>query len=165
MLIRPTAFTIGLIIYSFITLFVVYTEFGIDSKTPCLWGFSVAVITAKKSQKCTNVTQNHMKSQKITRKTGTMKGFSLKLYSNLLIITDRRCTSTLEYSAFLYFYSIQFLHHCWTIFVSFAPISKNIFHNLTAAFDRQHMAKFIRPISIGRTLCSLCCLMIQIVSI
>ena len=31
MLIRPTAFTIGLIIYSFITLFVVYTEFGIDS--------------------------------------------------------------------------------------------------------------------------------------
>ena len=33
MLIRPTAFTIGLIIYSFITLFVVYTEFGIDSQS------------------------------------------------------------------------------------------------------------------------------------
>ena len=32
MLIRPTAFTIGLIIYSFITLFAVYTEFGIDSR-------------------------------------------------------------------------------------------------------------------------------------
>ena len=31
MLIRPTAFTIGLIIYSFIALFFVYTEFGIDS--------------------------------------------------------------------------------------------------------------------------------------
>ena len=29
--IRPTAFTIGLIIYSFIALFFVYTEFGIDS--------------------------------------------------------------------------------------------------------------------------------------
>ena len=28
---RPTAFTIGLIIYSFIALFAVYTEFGIDS--------------------------------------------------------------------------------------------------------------------------------------
>ena len=28
---RPTAFTIGLIIYSFIALFFVYTEFGIDS--------------------------------------------------------------------------------------------------------------------------------------
>ena len=34
MQIRPTAFTIGLIIYSFITLFAVYTEFGIDSKLP-----------------------------------------------------------------------------------------------------------------------------------
>ena len=32
MQIRPTAFTIGLIIYSFIALFLVYTEFGIDSK-------------------------------------------------------------------------------------------------------------------------------------
>ena len=32
MLIRPTAFTIGLIIYSFIALFFVYTEFGIDSR-------------------------------------------------------------------------------------------------------------------------------------
>jgi len=32
MQIRPTAFTIGLIIYSFIALFFVYTEFGIDSK-------------------------------------------------------------------------------------------------------------------------------------
>ena len=32
MQIRPTAFTIGLIIYSFITLFAVYTEFGIDSE-------------------------------------------------------------------------------------------------------------------------------------
>ena len=31
MQIRPTAFTIGLIIYSFIALFFVYTEFGIDS--------------------------------------------------------------------------------------------------------------------------------------
>ena len=31
MQIRPTAFTIGLIIYSFIALFAVYTEFGIDS--------------------------------------------------------------------------------------------------------------------------------------
>ena len=31
MQIRPTAFTIGLIIYSFIALFLVYTEFGIDS--------------------------------------------------------------------------------------------------------------------------------------
>ena len=31
MQIRPTVFTIGLIIYSFITLFAVYTEFGIDS--------------------------------------------------------------------------------------------------------------------------------------
>jgi membrane-anchored glycerophosphoryl diester phosphodiesterase (GDPDase) len=34
MLIRPTAFTIGLIIYSFIALFFVYTEFGIDSINP-----------------------------------------------------------------------------------------------------------------------------------
>lgn len=33
---RPTAFTIGLIIYSFIALFFVYTEFGIDSKGHCL---------------------------------------------------------------------------------------------------------------------------------
>ena len=32
MQIRPTAFTIGLIIYSFIALFFVYTEFGIDSR-------------------------------------------------------------------------------------------------------------------------------------
>ena len=32
MQIRPTAFIIGLIIYSFIALFAVYTEFGIDSK-------------------------------------------------------------------------------------------------------------------------------------
>jgi membrane-anchored glycerophosphoryl diester phosphodiesterase (GDPDase) len=32
MQIRPTAFTIGLIIYSFIALFFVYTEFGIDSQ-------------------------------------------------------------------------------------------------------------------------------------
>lgn len=32
MQIRPTAFTFGLIIYSFISLFLVYTEFGIDSK-------------------------------------------------------------------------------------------------------------------------------------
>lgn len=31
MQIRPTAFTIGLIIHSFITLFFVYTEFGIGS--------------------------------------------------------------------------------------------------------------------------------------
>ena len=31
MQIRPTAFTIGLIIYSFMALFLVYTEFGIDS--------------------------------------------------------------------------------------------------------------------------------------
>ena len=31
MQIRPTALTIGLIIYSFIALFAVYTEFGIDS--------------------------------------------------------------------------------------------------------------------------------------
>ena len=31
MQIRPTALTFGLIIYSFITLFYVYTEFGIDS--------------------------------------------------------------------------------------------------------------------------------------
>ena len=31
MQIRPTAFSIGLIIYSFIALFAVYTEFGIDS--------------------------------------------------------------------------------------------------------------------------------------
>ena len=38
MLIRPTAFTIGLIIYSFITLFVVYTEFGIDSYNPTVGG-------------------------------------------------------------------------------------------------------------------------------
>ena len=34
MQIRPTAFTIGLIIYSFIALFFVYTEFGIDSSYP-----------------------------------------------------------------------------------------------------------------------------------
>ena len=33
MQIRPTAFTIGLIIHSFITLFFVYTEFGIGSQT------------------------------------------------------------------------------------------------------------------------------------
>ena len=33
MQIRPTAFTIGLIIYSFIALFFVYTEFGIDSNS------------------------------------------------------------------------------------------------------------------------------------
>ena len=33
MQIRPTAFTISLIIYSFIALFLVYTEFGIDSPT------------------------------------------------------------------------------------------------------------------------------------
>lgn len=32
MQIRPTAFTIGLIIHFSITLFCVYTEFGIDSK-------------------------------------------------------------------------------------------------------------------------------------
>lgn len=32
MQIRPTAFTIGLIIHSFITLFFVYTEFGIGSR-------------------------------------------------------------------------------------------------------------------------------------
>ena len=38
MLIRPTAFTIGLIIYSFIALFFVYTEFGIDSKVPDISG-------------------------------------------------------------------------------------------------------------------------------
>ena len=31
MQIRPAAFTIGLIIYFFIALFLVYTEFGIDS--------------------------------------------------------------------------------------------------------------------------------------
>ena len=31
MQIKPTAFTIGLIMYSFIALFFVYTEFGIDS--------------------------------------------------------------------------------------------------------------------------------------
>ena len=31
MQIRPTAFTIGLIIYFSIALFLVYTEFGIDS--------------------------------------------------------------------------------------------------------------------------------------
>lgn len=30
MQIRPTIFTIGLIIHSFITLFFVYTEFGVD---------------------------------------------------------------------------------------------------------------------------------------
>ena len=35
MQIRPTAFTIGLIIYSFIALFLVYTEFGIDSTNRC----------------------------------------------------------------------------------------------------------------------------------
>ena len=34
MQIRPTAFTIGLIIHSFITLFFVYTEFGIGSDFP-----------------------------------------------------------------------------------------------------------------------------------
>lgn len=34
MQIRPTAFTIGLIIHSFITLFFVYTEFGIGSLQP-----------------------------------------------------------------------------------------------------------------------------------
>jgi hypothetical protein len=32
MQIRPTALTIGLIIYSFIALFYVYTEFGSDSR-------------------------------------------------------------------------------------------------------------------------------------
>ena len=44
MQIRPTAFTIGLIIHSFIALFFVYTEFGIDSPSQiieflctCLW--------------------------------------------------------------------------------------------------------------------------------
>ena len=34
MQIRPTAFTIGLIIHPSIALFCVYTEFGIDSKQP-----------------------------------------------------------------------------------------------------------------------------------
>jgi len=37
MQIRPTAFTIGLIIYSFIALFLVYTEFGIDSQNYDGW--------------------------------------------------------------------------------------------------------------------------------
>ncbi len=36
MQIRPTAFTIGLIIYSFIALFCVYTESGIDSFHPSI---------------------------------------------------------------------------------------------------------------------------------
>ena len=40
MQIRPTALTFGLIIYSFIALFYVYTEFGIDSDRSLLtlWG-------------------------------------------------------------------------------------------------------------------------------
>ena len=37
MQIRPTAFTIGLIIYSFMALFLVYTEFGIDSQLAFLF--------------------------------------------------------------------------------------------------------------------------------
>ena len=49
MQIRPTAFTIGLIIYFSIALFFVYTEFGIDSRTQEIeihYRFDVAVATA-----------------------------------------------------------------------------------------------------------------------
>ena len=47
MLIRPTAFTIGLIIYSFIALFFVYTEFGIDSRGKHLSPFVAPLLTTK----------------------------------------------------------------------------------------------------------------------
>lgn len=45
MQIRPTAFTIGLIIYSFIALFFVYTEFGIDSLSRFFYVMSLIIIT------------------------------------------------------------------------------------------------------------------------
>ena len=49
MQIRPTAFTIGLIIHFSIALFCVYTEFGIDSKRsrmrPCCYAFSGVACT------------------------------------------------------------------------------------------------------------------------
>ena len=44
MQIRPTAFTIGLIIYSFIALFFVYTEFGIDSEVSLSKKYNIILI-------------------------------------------------------------------------------------------------------------------------
>ena len=44
MQIRPTAFSIGLIIYSFIALFAVYTEFGIDSGLRNLEGYAALLL-------------------------------------------------------------------------------------------------------------------------
>ena len=47
MQIRPTAFTIGLIIHFSIALFCVYTEFGIDS---CFY-LNIAIITTARNFK------------------------------------------------------------------------------------------------------------------